>query len=360
LKRERMPIWMKFFYISFMSLFMVVVFMSLLFLFQMAGREENILESGVSDNIYYSEINLNKIFLRYKEQISATSLAQDFFQRDDTPEYRGRVRKRLSDIYAASSEILAVFYQDSYGEIFSSGEIFHDLNRRKKIVQEYKSNPLYNRGEGMWRYEMIGRNYHSVALCKDIIYIDANYNQHECGTMVLFIDANNAGEGFFREKEGSGIFICDPYDVIVFSSEEESVGKAFRDIFEVWDEKRMKRNGVSYIISQKECDILGWKVISCTEENITGKNISGFILAILIFGFLVLVAVAVVFFIVFEWMSRPVEELFQYITIDRHGEVTELPGIKNKNEFAQIKNVFDSMRDTLAKIFRQTMKWSYD
>lgn len=346
--RNRAPIWLKFFAVSVVLLFVVILFMTSYFIYQMVNKENYILNSNISNNLYYADLNISNALGRYQEQVGSVSISENIYEaKNSGGGYRTAVRERLSNLYSESADIIAVFYQDEEGVCFSAGEVFWDLDSQLKMIHEFKSKSEYKRGEGLWRYEVAGRGYHSIVLCKDIIYVDGNYRQTELGTMLLYLDAEKLGMNFFREDETMGMVILDPFGVIALSQDKEFTGKDYKNIFKQGNDNNVIKDGKRYLAYEKETKINGWRVVSYIDVNMTGKSVSHMLINIILVALTGLVIVGWVSYTMSRRVGRPIEELISYIRINKFGQVAEADN--EDNDIAQVKRVFEAMSSDLRK-----------
>lgn len=346
--KKRAPIWFKFFAVSVLLIFVVVLFMTVYFIFQMVGKENYILEVNIADNLYYADLNVSQVLNRYREQVGSVSVSESIYKaKRNTDGYRAAVRERLSSFYNESTEIIAVFFQDTEGACFSAGEVFWDVDSQLRLIHECKSNPEYNRGDGLWRYEVAGRGFHSLVLCRDIIFVDEQYRQTELGTMLLYLDADKVGKNFFRDDKNTGILILDPFGVIALAQDEELIGLEYNDVFEVGADGALLKDNRKYIAYEKETDINGWNAISYIDVNLTGKSLFDMLFNIILIALGGLAAVSWVSYAMSKRVGRPIEELLSYIKVNKFGKTAEIPG--EDNDIARVKGIFESMSSELRK-----------
>lgn len=347
--RTKMPIWVNFFTASVTMLFVVVLTVTMFLIHQMISKENTVLDSNISSNIYYSNLNLKNSLNRYKEQFGSISMALRLCKQGENDEqYRAKVWDCLSSIYSETSEVIAVFYHDAEGNYFSVGEVFQDINSQINIIHECKSKEEYSRGDGLWRYAIAGRGYNSVALCKDIVYVDDNYMQTECGTLLLYLDSNKLSVDFFDETSGNGVIVCDPYGVIAISQDKKLIGKKYDEVF-VSNGDSVVKDGMNYLVSKNSSDINGWSIISYIDENVTGKQLSGTLIRIIVIALIGLALLGWISYMMSKKVGKPIEELISYIKVNQYGQVAELPDQESYSDIAEIKKVFQAMSSDLRK-----------
>lgn len=354
--RTKAPIWLKFFAISLSTLFLTVMLITTIYFYQMLNKENQIVDSSISNSIYYSNLSIDNLLGRYSEQIGNTASAKQFYEYTSSGNYRNLIRTKLSNIRSESSEILAVFYHDAEGNVFSTGEIFWSIDSQIKLIHECKSNPNYTRSEGLWRHELIGRGYNSITLCKDIIYVDDFFAQHELGTVLLYLDADKINAKLFGEDNGNGVVIYDSYENIVLAAEKELIGKKFSDIFEKSD-NYIKNSEKKYLSKTKESGINGWETVSYIDMKMTSRSVSDTIIRLAGFIILGFLFVGVLSYFLSKRVGRPIEELLKYIKVNRYGEIIDLPeGSEYESDIVQIKQVFNSLSEDLKKNIESNYK----
>lgn len=267
--KRKPPIWLNFFIASFATLFLAVMLLTVIYTHQLINKENKIVESNISNGIYYTELSVKNSLKRYREQIGNMTTAQQLYSVNSVAaEYREKVNEWLLNIYSESSEMLAVFYQDAAGMSFSVGEIFLNVDTQLKMIHECMENVEYTHSDGLWRYEEIGRGFNSIMLCKEIIYVDEGYDKHNLGTILLYVDANKLNKELLEEKKGNGVVVIDSYGKIVFSADSELIGAKYDDVF-TENRDNIYRNESKYLARKKTLD--DWEIISYIDKG-TSKN----------------------------------------------------------------------------------------
>ena len=351
--KRKAPIWLKFFAVSVGTLFLTVTLITLVYMYQLVTKENNIIESNISNSIYYADLNVKNSLKRYSEQISNMTVAEQLYEANsNTARYRSIVNERLSNIYSESSEVLAVFYQDSSGICFSIGEIFLNIDNQIRMIHECMAKSEYTHSDGLWRYEKVGRGYDSIMLCKEIIYVDDYYNLHNLGTMLLYLDADKLNKELFEEQKGNGVVVLDAYGNIVLSADIELVGLNYSDVFKD-DGGYILKDKNKYLSKKKEADT--WKIISYIDMQMTSRNVYSTIvrmMGLILFGFVIVGTIA---FFMSKRVGKPIEELLKFIKVNRYGEIVDFPE-ENESDIAQIKQIFESLSEDLKKNIESNYK----
>lgn len=339
------PIWMKFFIGSVTLLLVVVLLMTLFFLQQMVEKENNILETNASNNMHYANISIKNYLDGYDERISNVSVAQRFFEARNNENYRLAVREILSNICAENSGILSVFYIDSEHNYFNAGEVFLDINTQMRIVRECRAQEDYEKRKCTWRHEKAGRDYNSIVLCRDIIYVDNQYFSHNVGTILVYLDANKINSEFFKEEITEGVIVRDIRDTIALSHNPEFIGRNFGEIFKdgVYVDDKTK-----YVMKSSNADIEGWKITSYMKSSMTMSNLTNLMLGYIIIAVLVMLLVIGISYKMSKSVGKPIDELIKFIRVNRYGEIENISECDD-GDIANIKRVFEAMSADLRK-----------
>ena len=156
---------------------------------------------------------------------------------------------------------------------------------------------VYKR-QGLWRYEVAGRGSHALVLCRDIIFVDEQYQQTNLGTMLLYLDADKVGENFFRDDKNIGVVIRDSFGTIALAQDEELIGVNYANAFETENDGLLLKDGKRYIAYAQETGINGWDAVSYIDVNLTGKSLRDILIKIILIALASLVAVSVVSYII--------------------------------------------------------------
>lgn len=341
--------WIQFFLVSLLSMFVVIFVMTTLSVIQMRNKENRIIQSNISNSMYYMEQNIKNEISRCSHKVSSQQTARTFHSiKYGGGDYRSRMREEIAAICNEAPEIFAVFYCDSDGECYSAGEVFGSINSQMSLINECKSEPQFNKGDGLWRYARAGRKNSSLIWCKDIIYVDNNYRQINLGTIVLYLDVNKLSSGFFKDDIQTHTAVCDFTGTFAIAQDETLIGEKFEDVFEVVNEDTVKRNNVSYLFKKQNSSINGWEIISYIEMDMTGRNVAKTMTGTMIFAFCGLLAVCMISYVLSKRIGRPVEELIKYIGINRQGEITQMPEAE-VGDIAKIRMAFEEMSLDLRK-----------
>lgn len=356
--KTKAPIWLKFFAVSVLMLFFVVLLVTTVYMYQMLKKENSIVDSNISNSTYYANLSVENTLSVYSERIGSMSAAEQFYQEQEKgeQEYRTAVREKLASVYSESSEILAIFFQSASGQVFSIGEIFWDINSQIKMIHDCKSKPEYSRSKGLWRYESIGRGFHSIVLCRDIIYVTDQYEQRELGTVLLYMDADKINQTLFSENQGNGIVIIDPYGAIALSADQELMGKSFEDVFQT-DDGSVLKDGKRYLARKQESSLGGWNILSYIDMNMTSRSVYQTTLRMMGLVLLGLLLVGTVSYFLSRRIGKPIEELLNYIRINPFGVVESVhEDEETKDDIAQIKQVFERLSEDLKKNIQSNYK----
>ena len=77
--KKKAPIWLNFFAVSVSLLFFVILFMTIYFIYQTVNKENYIVESNVTDNLYYADLNVSRVLKRYNEQLGSVSVSESLY-----------------------------------------------------------------------------------------------------------------------------------------------------------------------------------------------------------------------------------------------------------------------------------------
>lgn len=341
---------MKFFSVSLLLMFVIVLVMTMLSIIQMRNKENLIIQSNISNSMYYMELNVENSLLRYSHQIGGQPMAEEFYhiKTEGGLDYRSNMRKEIANICNESSDIFAVFYRDNDGECYSAGEIFWSISSQISMINECKSEKEFTKGDGLWRYAPAGRSYNSLIWCKDIIYVDDEYRQIELGTIMLYLDAERLSSGFFSDNMQTYTAVCDSFGVVAMAQDKAIIGKRLDEVFSITDDGAAQKDGISYLFAREDSAVNGWEIISYIEMDMTGRNIAKTMTSTLVFAFLGLLAVFGVSYVMSKRIGRPIEELLKYIRINRYGEITEIPEAE-EGDIAKIRRAFEDMNADLRK-----------
>lgn len=348
---KKSPIWIRFFSVSLLLMFIIILIMTMFCIIQMRNKENKIIESNISNSIYYAEQNISNSLLRYIHQVGSQTAAEEFYRikNEDTINYHRNIRKALADICNESSEVFAVFYRDCEGNCYSAGEVFWSINSQLKMISDCKNEKNYTKGGGLWRYARAGRGYNSLIWCKDIVYVDKNYNQIDMGTIILYLDIERLSEDFFGDSMQTYTAICDADGIIAMAQDTTIIGRSFDDIFSVTAQEVAEKDGISYLFSKKASAIEGWEILSYIETDMTGRNIAKTMTSTIVFAFFSLLVVFVVSYVLSQRIGKPIEELLKYIKINRYGDITELKDGEDYDDIAKIRHTFEEMSADLRK-----------
>jgi len=347
---KKSPLWMKFFSVSLLLMFLIILGMTTVTFLQMRNKETRIVESNISDSIYYMERNLENSLLWHTNQIGGQKMATGFYnmKKSGAGDYRSQMRAEVADICNTSSDVFAVFYQDNNGECYSAGEIFWSINSQLELIAECKQSEYFSKGNGLWRYASAGRGRNALVWCKDMVYVDSSYRQIELGTMLLYLDTEQMGKDFFSENVQTYTVVCDSLGTIAIAQDESLIGKPFDSVFSCQADGSMKKGGVSYLFSEKDTVIDGWKVYSYIEMDMTGRNLAQTMTSTIVIACIGLLAVFAISYVLSKRIGRPIEELLKYIKINRYGEITEMPEAE-EGDIAKIRRAFEEMSADLRK-----------
>ena len=356
--KTKAPIWMKFFAVSVLMLFFVVLLVTTVYMYQMLRKENSIVDSNISNSIYYADLSVEHSLSVHSERIGSMAVSKQFYQeqKKGEQEYRAFVSEKLANAYSESSEILAIFFQSASGQFFSIGEIFWDVNSQIKMIHDCKSKQEYSRSKGLWRYESIGRGFHSIVLCRDIFYVTDQYEQCELGTVLLYMDADKINQTLFSENQGNGIVIIDPYGVIALSANQELVGNSIEDVFQTGD-GYILQNGKRYLARKQESGLDGWNILSYIDMNMTSQSVYQTTLRMMGLVLLGSLLVGTVSYSLSRRIGKPIEELLNYIRINPFGVVESVhEDAETKDDITQIKQVFERLSEDLKKNIQSNYK----
>lgn len=355
---KKSPLWMRFFSLSVLLMLIVILIMALLSILQMRNKENRIIQSNISNSIYYMEKNLNNTLSRINHQIGSQQTASKFFSiKHSGTEYHSRMREEMAAICNETPEVFAVFYSDKDGNCYSAGEIFGSISSQLTTMNEYKSKDAFTKSDGIWCYAQAGRRHNSLIWCKDIIYLDNNYNQIELGTVLLYLDAKRLSSDFYFDSIQTSAIVCDSDGVIAISQDEEFLGKKFSEIFEITDDDVAKIDDVSYLYKKEDSGVNGWEVISYIDMNMTGRNVAKTMTSTIIIASLGLLVVFVISYFLSKKIGKPVEELLRYIKINQDGNITEMAeSDADAGDIEKIRRAFEEMSQDL----RNKIKSNYE
>lgn len=327
----------------------VILIMALLSILQMRNKENRIIQSNISNSIYYMEKNLNNTLSRINHQLGSQQTASKFYAiKHSGADYHSRMREEMAAICNETPEVFAVFYSDKDGNCYSAGEIFGSISSQLTTMNEYKSKDAFTKSDGIWCYAQAGRRHNSLIWCKDIIYLDNNYNQVELGTVLLYLDAKRLSSDFYFDSIQTSAIVCDSDGVIAISQEEEFLGKKFSEIFEITDDDVAKIDDVSYLYKKEDSGVNGWEVISYIDMNMTGRNVAKTMTSTIIIASLGLLVVFVISYFLSKKIGKPVEELLRYIKINQDGNITEMAeSDADAGDIEKIRRAFEEMSQDL-------------
>ena len=229
---KKSPLWMKFFSVSLLLMFVIILVMTMLSIMQMRNKETRIIQSNISGSIYYMEQNMKNALSRCSHQVGSQQTARSFYNiKYGGGDYRSKMREEIAAILGEAPELFAVFYFDNDGECYSAGEIFGSISSQISMINDCKAKTEFTKGGGLWRYARAGRGYNSLIWCKDIIYVDDSYNQVELGTIMLYLDAKRLSTDFFSDNLQTYTAVCDMTDTVAIAQDERLIGKKFSDVF---------------------------------------------------------------------------------------------------------------------------------
>lgn len=351
---------MKFFLVSLSLILIIFIITMSLNLVQMRDKENRVIQSNISNSIYYVEQNLKNALTRCSYKVSSQQSARNIYAiKQSGSDYKMKLREEVASICNEASEIFAVFYLDSDGKYYSAGELFGSVSSQINMINDCKSKPEYNKGDGLWSYAEAGRENKSLIWCKDIIYVDTGYRQIELGTMVLYLDVGDLSSEFFMENSQTHTAVCDYSGTFVIANDESVIGKKFSDIFEPIDADTLKRDGESYFFKEENSSLNGCRIISYIGVDMTGRNVAKTMTSTIVVAFLSLIVVFAVSYALSKKIGKPVEELMKYIGINRHGKVTG-PSDEETGDIAKIRRAFEEMsielRDNIEAGYEMELK----
>ena len=327
----------------------VILIMALLSILQMRNKENRIIQSNISNSIYYMEKNLNNTLSRINHQLGSQQTASKFYAiKHSGADYHSRMREEMAAICNETPEVFAVFYSDKDGNCYSAGEIFGSISSQLTTMNEYKSKDAFTKSDGIWCYAQAGRRHNSLIWCKDIIYLDNSYNQIELGTVLLYLDAKRLSSDFYFDSIQTSAIVCDSDGVIAISQDEEFLGKKFSEIFKITDEDVAKIDDVSYLYKKEDSGVGGWEVISYIDMDMTGRNVAKTMTSTIIIASLGLLAVLIISYVLSKKIGKPVEELLRYIKINQDGIITEMAeSDADAGDIEKIRRAFEEMSQDL-------------
>lgn len=346
---KKSPLWMRFFSMSLLLMSVVILIMAMMSIIQMRNKENGIIQSNISNSIYYMDKNLNNTLSRISYQLSNQQTASKFYSiKHSAGDYRSKMREAVAAICNENSEIFAVFYSDNDGNCYSAGEIFGSINSQINTMNVYKSKESYTQSDGIWCYAQAGRRHSSLIWCKDIIYLDDNYNQIELGTILLYLDIKRLSSEFFYDNMQTSTVVCDSDGVIVISQEEDLISKTFSNVFKTIDGDIVNKGKKSYLYKKETSSINGWEIISYIDMNMTGRNAARTMTSSIFVAFLGLLAVVAISFVLSKRIGKPVEELLRYIRINHNGDITQTPeSDADAGDIEKIRRAFEEMSHEL-------------
>ena len=75
---EKTPLWIQFFLVSLLSMFVVIFVMTTLSVIQMRNKENRIIQSNISNSMYYMEQNIKNEISRCSHKVSSQQTARTF------------------------------------------------------------------------------------------------------------------------------------------------------------------------------------------------------------------------------------------------------------------------------------------
>lgn len=334
---------------SLLLMFVVILIMAMMSIIQMRNKENGIIQSNISNSIYYMDKNLNNTLSRISHQLSSQQMASKFYSiKNSGGDYRSKMREAIAAICNESPETFAVFYSDNDENCYSAGEIFGSISSQISTINDCKAKNTFTRSDGIWCYSQAGRRHSSLIWCKDIIYLDDNYNQVELGTILLYLDVKRLSSDFFYDNIDTSTVVCDSNGVVVISQNEELISKKFSDVFKTIDEDVLTIDGGSYLYQREASSINGWEIISYIDLNMTGRNVAKTMTSSIFVAFLGLLAVVVISYVLSKRLGKPVEELLRYIRINRDGDITEMADADaDTGDIEKIRRAFEGMSHEL-------------
>lgn len=347
---KKAPIWMKFFSLSLLLMLVIIMVMSMTYIIQMRRKESGIIQSNISNSIYYMEQNIKNSLARCSNHVASQETARKFYgiKYGKTSDYRVEMREEIAAICNDMPEIFAVFYSDNSGECYSTGEIFGSIGSQLDMISDCKAQKEYTKGSGLWRYSRAGRGYDALIWCKDIIYVDSQYRQTQLGTIMLYLDAKRLSGDFFGDNTQTYTIACDPVGIIAIAQDESLIGKNIDDVFEMKNGGTAEKDGTSYLIEKKESSVAGWNVLSYIDMDMTGRRIANTMTSTLVVAFFGLFAVLIASYVLSRRIGRPIEELLKYIKINNYGEITQMPKAE-EGDIEKIRRTFENMTRDLRK-----------
>lgn len=302
--KKTTPIWLKFFVISVVLLFALGILLLTLYITDIKERELRLTDDNLLMNMHYTETNVNNFLENHDELIGSVNLVGCFYdaEKKERREYRREIQQKMKDIYSESSRIIAIFYQDMNYDCFSVGELFLSFDKQMEMIDECKSAEEYIDNNELWFYKSIGRNFNSIVLCKDLVYVDEDYHSYKLGTIVVYFDADKFSNTFFYNNQYNTVVVVDSFGNIVLSNDSQIVGKSY-DIYT--KEKEMH----NICLKIKKMNYSGWKIVSSIENGVVTNaqrvNIVRFIFLML--G--VLLFVSIVFYFLSKRLGKPIDAL---------------------------------------------------
>lgn len=347
---KKAPIWMKFFSLSLLLMLIIIMVMVMTYIIQMRRKESGIIQSNISNSIYYMEQNIKNALARCSSHVASQETARKFYRikTGGTNDYRVEMREEIAAICNDTPEIFAVFYSDNSGECYSTGEIFGSINSQLDMISDCKSQKEYTRGNGLWRYSRAGRGYDALIWCKDIIYVDGKYRQTELGTIMLYLDAKRLSSDFFGDNTQTYTVACDPVGIIAIAQDESLIGRNIDNVFEMKENGTAEKDGASYLIEKKKSSVDGWNVLSYIDMDMTGRRIANTMTSTIVVAFFGLFAVLIASYVLSRRIGRPIEELLKYIKINSYGEITQMPKAE-EGDIEKIRRTFENMTRDLRK-----------
>ena len=344
---KKMSLWKKYFTLYAVCLLCAVVMIILMFFVKMYIENKDMITSNVQNVIYFSDLNLSEKIKSIEDDFAGMGLAERFKNASEAAAKRSELQKLVENICGENNEVLSIFYRDTENNCYSAGEPMGDLEKRlDKIEQAQKSEEFENKGR-RWFFSKTENKYNACVLYRKIVFLESSYQREEFGDILIYVDIDRINDKYFGNIEkNTGIIFTDSDNIITVASDDSLVGEKLSKCFEIGKNKIYDNDGNSFYYYRKDSKINGWHNICYYKTGSTFPKLWKAMCMVLPAALLILFAMIYVSYYFTRRLSKPLEELVEYVGISDEGTVI-LEKVSDKkaerDEIMKIKSIFDNM-----------------
>lgn len=357
MSKRKKPLWIRFFMVSVIMLVLAFFAISLVFVINMQENEKRLVNSSISKSISYTESNLGNTLDSYWSQISSLSVSSQVYSLDkNSDDYVSRVRGILETVYKQIPNTFAVGFQDESGNVFNVGENTSSIKRQKQTIEECKSNSAFYPRGGIWIYEGSGRNKNALVLCKQLVYVDYDFNKKAVGTLLLYFDIKRLNDYIMLPNDGADTLVCDSNNMVIFSSDAQMIGKNTEELFKMIDEDSAKMNQKEYFLYTRSMLSNQLQIVSYLDKQGTNEKLIQTLQKLMIYILILLGGIGAIMFRLSKKAAQPIEDLLKDIEVNETGDVVCSEKTESEGDIEILRNFITNLQKTTKKHVEENYK----